>query len=64
MSADFHVHSENSVDSFVPLPVRVRAIAAEGLEFVVATDHDDDDIDPREPALRVVAHVTPTRLLG
>lgn len=40
MSADFHVHSENSVDSFVPLPVRVRAIAAEGLEFVVATDHD------------------------
>ena len=31
---------------------------------VVATDHVDDDIDPREPALRAVAQVTPTRLLG
>jgi hypothetical protein len=40
MSADFHIHSENSVDSFVPLPQRVRSIAAEGLEFIVATDHD------------------------
>ena len=39
-AAEFHIHSDNSVDSFVPLPERVRSCAAEGVEFVVATDHD------------------------
>jgi hypothetical protein len=40
IAADFHIHSENSVDSFVPLTPRVRSIAAEGVEFAVASDHD------------------------
>jgi len=40
VAAEFHIHSENSVDSFVPLPQRVRSIAAEGIEFAVASEHD------------------------
>ncbi|MBM4396662.1 MAG: CehA/McbA family metallohydrolase [Deltaproteobacteria bacterium] len=40
IAAEFHVHSESSIDSFVTLPERVTSCAAEGLEFVVSTDHD------------------------
>lgn len=40
IAAEFHLHSESSVDSAVPVADRVAACAAEGLEFIVATDHD------------------------
>jgi hypothetical protein len=40
IAAEFHLHCESSVDSAVPVADRVAACAAEGLEFVVATDHD------------------------
>lgn len=40
LSGDFHVHSEPSWDSSVPLAARVREFAAEGVELLVATDHN------------------------
>ncbi len=40
VSADFHVHSAPSHDSGVSLPMRVKTMAAEGVEFFAATDHD------------------------
>jgi len=50
VAADLHLHSEMSTDSTMPLPERIRSCAAEGLEYVVSTDHDfisnyDDLID-------------------
>jgi hypothetical protein len=40
LSADFHVHSARSFDASAPLYDRVRSFAAEGVEVMVATDHD------------------------
>lgn len=40
ISADFHIHSGNSLDSALSLDDRVLSGAAEGLEFMVATDHN------------------------
>jgi hypothetical protein len=40
LATELHIHSELSVDSAVPLSMRVQAIVAEGVEFTVATDHD------------------------
>lgn len=40
VSSDFHVHMLNSPDSRVALETRVRSFAAEGVENIVATDHD------------------------
>ncbi len=40
IAADFHLHSEWSADSNVPLTARVLSCAAEGIEYAVATDHD------------------------
>ncbi len=40
IAADFHLHSEWSTDSSVPLRDRVLACAAEGVEYAVSTDHD------------------------
>ncbi len=37
---DFHVHSAPSFDSVVPLDARVVEFAAEGLDLLVATDHN------------------------
>lgn len=39
-SGDFHVHSVNSPDSYVTGPERVLSFAAEGVDLLVATDHD------------------------
>src|SRR5262249_16703155 len=39
VAADLHLHSANSSDSSLPLTDRVISLAAEGLEFVAATDH-------------------------
>lgn len=40
ISADLHVHSRGSVDSFEPLTSQARQAAAEGLEILVSTDHN------------------------
>lgn len=40
VASDFHLHSSNSADSSLSLPDRVTSLAAEGLEFVAATDHN------------------------
>lgn len=40
ISADTHIHSRNSIDSPMTLSERVRSLAAEGLEWAVATDHN------------------------
>jgi len=39
-SADFHVHSINSVDSDMALPDRVTSYAVEGIDLVASTDHN------------------------
>ena len=39
VAADLHLHQAPSVDADIALPARVVAIAAEGVEFAVATDH-------------------------
>ena len=40
ISADFHLHAGPSLDSDLPLRRRVRTAAGEGLEHLVATDHN------------------------
>jgi hypothetical protein len=40
ISADFHLHAAPSPDSSVPLDDRVVSLAAENVEFAVATDHN------------------------
>jgi len=40
VSGDFHVHMMNSPDSSVPLEDRVRAFLAEGVDYLVASDHE------------------------
>ena len=40
VSGDLHLHSSNSIDSGLSLPDRLTGCAADGLEFIVATDHN------------------------
>jgi len=40
IAGDFHLHAEPSFDSGMKLETRVITAVAEGLEFVVSTDHD------------------------
>ena len=40
ISADLHVHSAESMDSALPLPLQLAAFAAHGGEVVVTTEHD------------------------
>lgn len=40
VSADFHVHAINSPDSPVPNVERLKTFLAEGVDVIVATDHD------------------------
>ncbi len=40
VSADFHVHSINSVDSDFALRERVASFAIEGVDYMAATDHN------------------------
>jgi hypothetical protein len=47
LSADFHVHAARSPDSRVPMQDRVFEFAADGVEMIVATDHNViSDYDP------------------
>jgi hypothetical protein len=40
IAGDLHIHSRQSIDSSMTLDERVRALAAEGVEWAVATDHN------------------------
>lgn len=40
ISGDFHVHAERSWDSKVPMRARVYEFVAEGVDLLVATDHN------------------------
>lgn len=40
IAGDLHVHSRNSIDSTMTLDERVIALAAEGVEWAVSTDHN------------------------
>ena len=40
IAVDSHLHSEMSNDSSIPLADRLRAIAGEGIEMAISTDHD------------------------
>lgn len=48
-SADLHVHAQASDDSGVPHEARIRSFLAEGIDAIVATDHDH--LGWYEPAL-------------
>ncbi len=54
VSADFHVHSANSVDSDMGLRDRVTSFAAEGVDFMASTDHNYvTDFQPTIDALQL-----------
>lgn len=60
IAVDTHIHSEMSTDSQVPLDVRLRSIAAEGVEVPIATDHDFvTDYDPVVDELGLSAFLAP-----
>lgn len=40
IAVDTHLHSEMSNDSSIPLADRLRAVAGEGVELAISTDHD------------------------
>jgi hypothetical protein len=40
VSADFHVHSSNSIDGHIDLDRRALSYAAEGIEVLTSTDHN------------------------
>lgn len=40
VSGDFHMHAAGSIDSGLDNDIRVRTVAAEGLDSVVSTDHN------------------------
>lgn len=40
MCADFHIHTNRSMDASDPVSLKVRAAAAEGLEIPVRSDHE------------------------
>lgn len=58
ISADLHVHSESSFDSGTSWNDRVVSMAAEGMDFFAATDHDwVTDYDPVIEELRLESWV-------
>ncbi len=59
IGADTHVHTVRSFDSPVPQNDRVLTFAAEGVEILVATDHDYvSELGPVIAALGMEAYVT------
>lgn len=40
LSADLHVHAASSFDSRVPMEARVHQFVADGVDFIVSTDHN------------------------
>lgn len=62
LTADFHVHSGASFDSSLPIPDRVRAFLAEGVDAVVSTEHDV--IFDYAPALAAIEETLPLAWQG
>lgn len=59
LSGDFHEHMENSFDSAVSLPDRVKSNACEGVQLLVTTDHNFiTDIAPVINALKLERWIT------
>jgi hypothetical protein len=62
LSADFHVHAAPSPDSIVPMPHRVIEFVSDGVDMIVATDHNVvSDYQPSIKALelgRLIASAT------
>ncbi|MBI5524705.1 MAG: CehA/McbA family metallohydrolase [Deltaproteobacteria bacterium] len=40
MSTDGHAHAGPSADNRIPIPERIRTVAAEGLDVAISTDHE------------------------
>jgi hypothetical protein len=58
IGAEFHQHSLGSVDSNVPLPLKVLENAAEGVELAASTEHDNlADFAPFVRALGLERHL-------
>ncbi len=58
VGADLHLHATPSFDSGMPLPRRVTSVAAEGVDFALATDHDaETDYWPTLQNLNLQAQV-------
>jgi len=59
LSADFHVHAAPSPDSSVPLEHRILQFVSDGVEMIVATDHNVvTDYEPAIRALDVGRYIT------
>jgi hypothetical protein len=59
ISVDTHLHSEMSFDSDTPMDVRLLAVAAEGVEVAVTSEHDFVvDLGPLVDELGLDAHVS------
>ncbi len=41
ISGDFHLHSAPSFDTMIPVPGRIVTLAGEGVEWAIATDHNE-----------------------
>jgi hypothetical protein len=65
-SADFHLHAAPSPDSTVSLEERLVTLAAEGLSFAVATDHNriTDYAPARARLTKVPSALFPTLAIG
>jgi len=62
MSADFHDHTEFSVDSQANVQHRIVEFMAEGIEMPVVTDHDTvSDLMPYVEAINAQAWIHPAR---
>ncbi len=61
VSADFHVHMLNSPDARVALTTRALSFAAEGVENLVATDHDAiTDLNPTIASMGLAPYLIST----
>jgi len=59
VGADYHVHLVNSFDCSVTRDDRIRTMAAEGVEYFVASDHDFvTDLRPDVARLGLAAYLT------
>ena len=62
LSADFHVHAAPSPDSIVPLTHRLIEFVADGIDLIVATDHNAvTDYAPSIKSLGLGALITSAR---
>lgn len=61
ISSDYHVHMLDSPDSRISLANRARSFAGEGVDNIIATDHDaHTDLNPTIAALELDAFVHAT----